>query len=130
MRYLNPDGLDAKPELISQAVVVPELGLVYLSGQVAWDAEGRLVGEGDHGAQAEQIVRNIDLALAAAGTDRNHVVKETVYVVGHRPELVPAILGPLRKGAARPPASTFLGVETLYEPGYLVEVDIIARIEP
>ncbi|MFI9010000.1 RidA family protein [Actinosynnema sp. NPDC053489] len=122
----NPAGLFAAPELISQSVAVP--GLVFLSGQVAWNADGELVGAGDHAAQAEQVARNIDIALAAAGTDRAHVVKETVYVVDHAPELVPAILGPLRAGVPAPPASTLVGVAALFQPGFLVEVDVVAVV--
>jgi hypothetical protein len=63
----NPDGLHALPGVVTHVVTVPELGLVYTSGQVAWDKDGNLVGEGDYAAQAEQIVRNLDIALASAG---------------------------------------------------------------
>jgi Endoribonuclease L-PSP len=65
----NPDGLHALPGVVTHVVTVPELGLVYTSGQVAWDKDGNLVGEGDYAKQAEQIVRNLDIALASGGRD-------------------------------------------------------------
>ncbi|MFI2471402.1 RidA family protein [Streptomyces globisporus] len=129
LRHTNPDGLHNAPDLITQAITVEDLGLVYLSGQVAWNAAGEVVG-GDHARQMAQIVENIDLALAAAGTSRDHLVKETIYVVGYRPELVATLLGPLRSNGGKPPASSLIGVQCLALPDCLVEVDVIARIEP
>ncbi|WP_431923112.1 RidA family protein [Amycolatopsis tucumanensis] len=126
--YANPAGLFALPEMFSLSVAVPASRLVFLSGQVAWNAEGELVGEGDHGAQAEQIVRNIDIALAAAGTSREHLVKHTIYVAGYRPELAEAILAPMRAGVTTRSASTLVGVQTLFDPRYLVEIDAVAWI--
>jgi enamine deaminase RidA (YjgF/YER057c/UK114 family) len=126
LRHLNPAGLHPIPNVLTHAVVVPELGLVHLSGQIAWNSDGELVGD-DHGTQARQIVRNIDTALAAAGTDRSRVVKETIYVAGYRPEIVQPIFDALRDGARTPPpAQTLLGVASLYAPEVLVEIDIVA----
>jgi len=127
-QYANPAGLFALPEMLSLSVTVPVPRLVFLSGQVAWNADGELVGEGDHGAQAAQIVRNIDIALAAAGTSREHLVKHTIYVAGYRPELAEAILAPVRAGVTTRPASTLVGVQALFDPRYLVEIDVIAWI--
>jgi enamine deaminase RidA (YjgF/YER057c/UK114 family) len=50
----NPDGLHALPGVVTHVVTVPELGLVYTSGQVAWDEDGNLVGEDDYAKQAER----------------------------------------------------------------------------
>ncbi len=129
LRHLDPPGLHPVPGVLSHAVVAERAGLVYLSGQVAWNAAGELVGEGDHGQQAEQIVRNIDTALAAAGTDRSRVVKETIYVADYRPEVVDAIFAALRAGTTTPPpAQTLVGVAALYSPLFLVEIDIVAAL--
>ena len=129
LRHLDPEGLHPVPGVLSHVVVVPEAGLVYLSGQIAWNQAGEPVGVGDHGRQAQQIVRNIDIALAAAGTDRSRVIKETIYVVDYRPEAVQPIIQALREGVETPPpAQTLVGVEALFAPEYLVEVDIVARL--
>jgi len=124
---LNPEGVYALPSLISQAVVSTGRALVHLSGQVAWDAEGNLVGAGDPAAQAAKVADNIGTALKAAGATWDDVVKETIYVVDYRPELVPAIFQALRRGAV--PASTLVPVPALFRPGYLIEVEVIAAIE-
>lgn len=125
----NPGAVFALPDLISQTVTIDGGRLLVLSGQVAWDDSGAIVGLGDHGAQTAQIVDRVDRMLAALGTDRSAIVKETVYVVGHRPELVPAILGPLRAGVATPPTSTYLGVQSLYTPDALVEIEFIVALD-
>ncbi|WP_327003496.1 RidA family protein [Dactylosporangium sp. NBC_01737] len=123
---LNPAGLYAVPHLISQAVRSTGRTVVHLSGQVAWDVHGNLTGAGDHAAQAATIADNITAALAAAGAGWDDVVKETIYVVDHRPELVPVIFAALRRGPA--PASTLIPVQALFQPGYLIEVDIVAAV--
>jgi enamine deaminase RidA (YjgF/YER057c/UK114 family) len=83
----NPEGLHAPPGMVTHVVTVRDLGLVYTSGQVAWDKDGNLVGDGDYAKQAEQIVRNLDIALASAGTTRDHLIKQTIFVVDYRPEV-------------------------------------------
>ena len=97
---------------------------------MAEDAEGKLVAPGDLAAQARQAFANVGLALAAAGARPEQVARITIYVVDHRPEYLPdisaariAVFGDHR------PADTLLGVETLAEPGYLIEVDAIAVVD-
>lgn len=126
LEYLTPAGLHHLPGAFTPVVRVHGAGLVFLSGVVAWDEEGRLIGE-DHVTQMRQIARNLDVALTAAGSGREHIIKETVYVVGHSPELLPELFAPLRDGLAIPPASTLVGVSALFAPGVLVEVDVVAK---
>ncbi|MGW4033786.1 RidA family protein [Streptomyces sp. NPDC004838] len=123
----NPEGVFALPELITQVVSVAGGSLVHLSGQIAWDARGQLVGPGDHLAQARQIARNLDACLASVGATRADVVSETVYVVDYEPALAPGILGALRAGNT-PPASTLIPVPALGFDGYLVEVTVVAAV--
>ncbi|MBO8188913.1 RidA family protein [Streptomyces spirodelae] len=125
---VNPPSVHNPSDQITQIVTVGGTGLAYLSGQVAWDAEGRPVGAGDHEAQAAQIARNLDASLAAVGATRNDIIKETVYVVDYSPELLPAIFGPLRAGVSESPASTLVGVASLFAPAYLLEVEVIAAL--
>lgn len=123
---LDPAGVFALPDLISQVVTCTGRTLVHLSGQVAWDVDGNLTGAGDHAVQAATIADNITTALAAVGATWDDVVKETIYVVDHRPELVPAIFGALRRGPA--PASTLVPVQALFRPGFLIEVEVVAAV--
>ncbi|MBT0773981.1 RidA family protein [Kineosporia sp. J2-2] len=125
---LNPPGMHASPGLISQVVTVTDQTLIHLSGQVAWDENGAPVASGDHTGQAAQIARNIDIALAAAGATRADLVKETIYVVGYTPDLLLPILDALRDGHQPPPASTVIGVDALFAPAFLIEVDVVAAV--
>src|SRR5579864_381408 len=65
-RFLNPDGLN-KPAGYTHVVVTEPHKLVYISGQVAWDAKGEIVGKGDFRAQVTKALENLKLALSAAG---------------------------------------------------------------
>ncbi|MFC9221644.1 RidA family protein [Streptomyces hygroscopicus] len=126
---LNPPGVYHPPGAFTPVVAVEGVRLVQLSGQVAWDTEGQPVGLGDYAAQAEQIARNLDAALASVGATRDDIIQETVFVVDYTPELLPAIFGPLRAGTVRTPASTLVGVSALFSPDYLVEVQVVAAVD-
>jgi enamine deaminase RidA (YjgF/YER057c/UK114 family) len=77
-----------------------------------------------------QAFANLGRALAAAGARPDQVAKITIYVVGHRPEYLPAIADArIAVFGAHKPADTLLGVETLWAPGYLIEVDAFAVVE-
>lgn len=105
--------------------------MVFVAGQVAVGPDGRIVGEGDVGAQAEQAMKNVAAALAAAGASFTDIVKLNTYVVGLRPDMLPAI----RKArgaflsADHPPASTLIGVTALAAEGLLVEIEAVAVID-
>ncbi|WP_243274242.1 Rid family hydrolase [Streptomyces albus subsp. chlorinus] len=125
---VSPPSVHNPTDQISQVVTIDGTRLVHLSGQVAWDTRGRPVGLGDHEAQAAQIARNLDAALAAVGATRNDIIEETVYVVDYTPQLLPAIFGPLRAGVTEAPASTLVGVPALFAPEYLLEVQVVAAL--
>ena len=103
---------------------------MFVAGQVAEDARGNLVGPGDLAAQARQAFANIGLSLAAAGAGPAQVTKITIYVVHHQPEYLPCISeARIAVFGDHKPADTLVGVETLAEPGYLIEVDAIAVVD-
>ncbi|MBA3415494.1 MAG: RidA family protein [Chloroflexia bacterium] len=125
IRYRNPPTIPT-PAGYSQVVEATGGRTVYVSGQVALDAENRLVGEGDFAAQARQCFENVRRALADAGLGFGHVVKLGLYVtdVAHL-----ATLRAVRDefvDTARPPASTLVQVAALFRPECLVEVEAIA----
>jgi enamine deaminase RidA (YjgF/YER057c/UK114 family) len=123
---INPDGLTT-PEGYTQVIVATGSRLVFVAGQLADDAQGNLVGSGDLAAQARQAFANVGRALAAAGARPEQVVRLTIYVVRHRPEYLPVISEARNTVFGdHKPTDTLLGVETLAEPGYLIEVDAIA----
>jgi enamine deaminase RidA (YjgF/YER057c/UK114 family) len=130
--YLNPPTL-APPVhgIYTQIVIGTGASIVAIAGQVAIDANGDLVGHGDHAAQAEQAFRNLKLALEAAGCTPRDLLKSTVHVVDHRPELVEPIFAAGRRvfGDNWPlTASMLLGVQSLGASEWLIEIDGIAVI--
>ena len=103
--------------------------LVVVSGQVAQNDRGELVGPGDPAAQARQVFENLGRCLAAAGAGFNDVVKLTLFVldVADMPavrEARDAVID-----TARPPASTAVQVSALVGPGYLLEVEAWALVD-
>ncbi|MER7830431.1 MULTISPECIES: RidA family protein [unclassified Streptomyces] len=99
---------------------------VAVSGQCAFDADGRVVGEGDAAAQARQVFANLGRCLAAAGAGFDDVVKLTYYVtdVAHLPAVRAARDEVI--DTARPPASSAVQVSALFRPELLVEIEAFA----
>jgi enamine deaminase RidA (YjgF/YER057c/UK114 family) len=133
VELVNPDGLP-KPEVYRQLSIATGSRLVFLAGQVARDAEGNPVGEGDLAAQVEQAYLNIGTAMAGIGASFDDVAKLTVYVVDWSPDKMP-LLG---EGVARAAAKlgvdpvkpiTLLGITALAEPDLLVEIEATAVID-
>jgi 2-iminobutanoate/2-iminopropanoate deaminase len=102
-------------------------GLLFVSGTVAVDGDGSLVGGDDVVAQARQVFANLGAALAAGGCSLADVVKVTVFLtdVDERP-LVNAVRQELFGGAR--PASTLVEVPRLAVPGARIEVECVALV--
>ena len=95
------------------------------------DERGVLVGAGDLAAQTAQAMRNVGLALAAAGATYTDIVKITTYVVNYKPEHR-TVIGKARASffaSGTPPASTLVGVAMLALPEWLVEIEAVAVID-
>jgi enamine deaminase RidA (YjgF/YER057c/UK114 family) len=115
----------------SQVVSASGARTIYTAGQVSIDERGGLVGRGDLAEQTRQAMRNVGLALAAAGATYRDIVKITTYVVDYRPEHR-AVIGKARSPffeGGTPPASTLVGVSALALPDWLVEIEAIAVID-
>jgi len=126
-QFINPEGMN-RPGTYTPVVTVRGGRAIHVSGQVALDVHGRLVGGADLKAQTEQVYRNLGLALAGAGATFDDVVKITTFVVNYRPEHR-AVMHEIRSrhfSKERPPASTLVGVQALALPEYLVEVEAVA----
>ncbi|NYV78764.1 RidA family protein [Streptomyces sp. UH6] len=109
-------------------LVVAEGRLVVISGQVALDAAGRVVGEGDVTAQAHQVFGNLERCLKAAGATFADVVKLGFYVtrIADLPEV--RVVRDAYIDLGRPPASTAVEVSALIRPELLLEVEAYAVI--
>ncbi|MDX2623578.1 RidA family protein [Streptomyces sp. WI03-5b] len=129
----NPMGLP-EIDVYRQVSVATGSKLVFVAGQVAWDADGVTIGEGDLAAQVEQCYVNVATALAGAGASFADVAKLNVHVVGWTPDKMPLLLDGIARASARlgttpvPPA-TLLGVAALDVPEHLVEVEATAVLD-
>ena len=129
LELINPEELPT-PASYTHVIAAAGSRLVFVAGQVADDAHGNLVGPDDLAAQARQAFANVGRCLAAAGARPDQVTKITIYVVHHRPEYLPDISDArIAVFGDHKPADTLVGVETLAEPGYLIEVDAIAVVD-
>jgi len=130
-QYLNPDTL-LKPRGYTHIVTITgPAKMIFISGQVAIDKEGKLVGPGDLKTQIRQCSANLKAALEAAGATPADIVKTNTYIVNYkqsdysamreaRGELVPD---------GEPPASTLVGVTSLAVEGLMVEMEAIAAVK-
>ena len=101
--------------------------MVYISGQIAFDKDGAVVGPGDMKAQAEQVFKNLQMALEAAGAKFSDVVKMNTYITDM--DQAPAV----REVRARyfgdtTPASTLVQVVRLARPELLLEIEVVAAL--
>lgn len=102
--------------------------LVYVSGQVAWDAAGNIVGAGDIRAQARQVFSNLRQVLQEAGGDLASLLKITTYVT--HIDAYPAVIEVRNEFfAGELPASTLIVVAGLFHPEWMLEVEGVAAID-
>jgi len=129
-QFINPFG--TKPPGYTHVVVVNGPGkTIYISGQVPVNATGEIVGMGDLKKQVTQVYENLKIALKAAGATFDDVVKMNTYVVNYKPDDVSIIREVRSQYLSRenPPASTLAGVQALYHPDILIEIEAIAVIK-
>lgn len=130
-------------EIFSPATLPPPVGyshiakvnkgtLIYLAGQVSSDPSGKLVGEGNFEAQAEQVFRNVKIAVEAAGATMADIVKLNIYLVAEvGQDEVPKMRAVRDRyvNKQKPPASTLVVVSRLARPGWLIEVEAVAALD-
>ena len=129
VKYINPDSLPKNPAFTNVVTVTGSVKTVYIGGQDAVDASGAIVGKGDLKAQTEQILKNIQAALAASGAQPEHVIKWNLYVLEGQSlnegfETFQRVWG----SRPNPPAISFMFVAGLAHPDFLVEMDAIAVV--
>ncbi len=113
------------PPSISQGIRVGDT--VYVSGQVAFGADGQIVGVGDAEAQAEQCFKNLEAVLEAAGASLGDVVRLTNYFTSA--DYFPAYRDVKQRLFPKdPPASTSVVVAALLHPDFMMEVEAVAVV--
>jgi enamine deaminase RidA (YjgF/YER057c/UK114 family) len=128
-QHVNPEGV-SKPNYYSHVVTSDSGKVAFISGQIALDAAGNVVGAGDLAKQGEQVFENLKACLESVGATFNDVLKFTTYVVNYKPE-DRAVIGALRQKYLTPenaPASTLVGVQALATPDFLIEIECVAAL--
>jgi enamine deaminase RidA (YjgF/YER057c/UK114 family) len=129
--YINPPGLFKHVHYTLVLTVEKPSKLIYIAGQTPADDNYQPVHTGDHRAQYLAVLDGLTLQLKAAGATWDNVVFRRMYSVD-----VPAFMKvmndktlPLPWNPARPSPSTLIGVTALSNPGFLIEVEIVAVVE-
>ncbi|HXH08490.1 MAG TPA: RidA family protein [Alphaproteobacteria bacterium] len=100
--------------------------IVWISGQVSQDREGKVVHKGDFAGQARQALTNLKAMVEAAGGTIHDIIKVNTYLTDlrYREELARVRAEFFPDGKL--PASTLVGVTALADPDMLVEIEAIA----
>jgi enamine deaminase RidA (YjgF/YER057c/UK114 family) len=128
---INPPALyDSVQYGFSHATLQEGGRTLYMAGQVGWNAQCEVVGEGDLAAQTRQSLDNLRAVLAAAGGTPENIVSLRTYVVNHSPDKLGVVLKEVGAffGSSTPPPNTFIGVAALALPPFLVEIEAVAAI--
>ena len=124
-RYINPSTL-ARPMGYTHIVEARGAQTFYISGQVALDNSGNIVGPGDMGAQARQVFENLHAALRSIGASFRDVVKLTYFIVDMTQMQT---VREVRDQYIQPeylPASTAVEVRRLAREEFLLEIEAVA----
>lgn len=129
VQHLNPEELHENPAYSQAVVTTGNIKTVYVGGQNAVNTSGEVIGKGDIAAQAEQIFKNLETALAAGGARLDHIIKWNIYVVqGQPPQPAFEVFQRVWGNRPNPPLITLLFVSGLAHPDYLMEIEAVAVV--
>ncbi len=125
-RVLNPASVQAKGSY-SPGWEVSGGSLIFVAGQIPWDADGQTVCKGNVAGQTRQVFANIGAILAEAGGSLDDVVKITVFAADIRYR---DVINQVRTETFKEPypASTQVAVASLVDPEWLVEIEAVAFV--
>ncbi len=129
VEHLNPDGLIVNPAFTQVVTVTGPVKTIYIGAQNSVDGDRNIVGKGDIGAQTEQICRNIDICLTAAGASREHLISWNIYVAEGQ-DIRPAFEAGMRWLGTEnpPPLNNVLFVSGFLPADYLISIEAIAVV--
>jgi len=130
IKVSNPPAIH-KPNGYSHVAEITSGKMIYISGQVAMDVAGNLMGPGDYRAQLEQVFRNLNAALESAGATFHNVVKLNYYILDTVEASEFFAYREVRDryvDTAHPPAATVIAISRLFRPEFLVEIEAVAVV--
>ncbi len=104
-------------------------GLVFLGGQIGSDQSGKIAEPGDMAAQFARAIRNVEIALRAAGSSPEQALKLTYYVTdvaAYQAALKPIGQAYRAVFGRHYPATSLFGVAALFDPEAMVEIECVA----
>ena len=128
-KVLEPKRVGKPAGVYSLGVVATGKKLIFLSGQVALDTQGKLVGKGDIETQTRQVLNNLKVLMEEAGGSMADIMKVTIYVT----DMSQNTLEKTRRVrqeffAENYPASTMVEVKSLVSPDWLIEIEAFAVV--
>lgn len=129
-QFINP--FPTKPNGYTHVVVARGAKTIYISGQVPVNEKGEIIGRGDFATQTRQVFEHIKTALAAANATFDDLVKITIYIKDYKPDQHLLVLRNIRNeyiSKEIPPASTLVGVQSLFNSDVMIEIEAIAIIK-
>ncbi|TQC42955.1 RidA family protein [Rhodococcus sp. WS4] len=134
VQYFTPDGM-TQPTPYHHVAVGSGTRHVHVAGQIARLADGTPVAQGDLAGQVAQALRNTAAGLTGVGATFDDVLRLTFYVTDWKPEKIGEFMAGVEQvaeeiGLTLPlPPTSLIGVDYLFEPDVLVEVEATALID-
>lgn len=130
MMHINPPTLSNSLAVGYSQVVVARGKMVFVAGQVGWDAKGVMAPTFE--AEVRQALENVKIALKEASAATRHVTQIRYFIVNLTRERVMALSKALREldmwDWEKPPAGTIVGVACLARPEFNIEIELMAVI--
>jgi len=129
VQYINPVALHQNQAFTHMVTVSGPVKTVYIGAQLAVDQDGAIVGKGNIAAQTEQILKNIEACLEAAGAKREHLIHWSIFVAEGQ-DMRPGFEVGMRwwGGKPNPPMNNVLYVSGFFPPDFLISIEAIAVV--
>lgn len=129
IEHINPSGLTVNPAFTQVVTVSGPVKTVYIGAQTSVDGERNIVGKGDIGAQTEQICKNLDICLEAAGARREDLISWNIYVAEGQ-NMQPAFEAGMRwlGRDIPPPLNNVMYVAGFWPADFLISIEAIAVV--
>ena len=126
-QFINPDSLPPLSKNYTQAIKVSGGNTIYIAGQTSVNEKKEIIGKGDFNAQVKKTLANLRTVLAAAKASPADLVKINIYVVDLNADKLLILRDQLKNFVGdRPPVSTLIGVQALFNKDVMVEIDATA----
>lgn len=129
IEHLNPEGLIHNPAFTNVVTVQGNAKTIYIGELNSNNASSEIVGKGDLKAQTEQVMKNMETALQAAGASWENLIKWTIYLVQGQ-DIQPGfeVFQKVWANRPNPPLVTMQYVVALGNPDYLIGIEAIAVV--